>query len=42
VAGGELHPPFHGHNALIWINLDTVGSPCTQARPATALDDSDA
>src|SRR3984957_418094 len=39
-AGGGLHPPFRGHNALIWINLDTVGLRCTQARPATGLDDS--
>src|SRR5271156_1505037 len=39
-AGRQFRPPFRGHNALIWINLDTVGSRCTQARPATGLDDS--
>jgi hypothetical protein len=31
----EKGSPSRSHNALIWINLDTVGSRCTQARPAT-------
>lgn len=28
-------PPSRSHNALFWINLDTVGSQCTQIRSAT-------
>jgi hypothetical protein len=31
--------PWGGHNALISINLDTMGSHCTQARAATRARD---
>jgi hypothetical protein len=30
LVGGNRGPSSRSHNALIWFNLDTVGSQCTQ------------
>ena len=37
VRRGRHKRPWSSHNALIWINLDMVVSPCRQARAAVGL-----